>query len=137
MAGGWKSEIRRQRGERDSRCSPQRQPTDEPEKTGNQKRDGRKLHLHLLLEDIHRHLFQDALSKVDAQQRDHERHFGLVVAPRTYAHHHPCDLVVQLPRIVTQVISPIGTKRTCPARHIMSVLGGKADIKDAVSDFRS
>ncbi len=33
-------------------------------------------------------------------------------------------------------MSPIGTKRTCPARHIMSVLGGKADIKDAVSDFR-
>ena len=30
-----------------------------------------------------------------------------------------------------------GTKRTCPAHHIMSVLGGKADIMDAVSDFRS
>ncbi len=34
-------------------------------------------------------------------------------------------------------MSPIGTKRTCPAHHMMSVLGGKADIKDAVSDFRS
>jgi hypothetical protein len=33
-------------------------------------------------------------------------------------------------------MSASGTKRTCPARHIMSVLGGKADIKDAVSDFR-
>jgi hypothetical protein len=34
-------------------------------------------------------------------------------------------------------MSGYGTKRTYPARHIMSVLGGKADIKDAVSDFRS
>ena len=32
-------------------------------------------------------------------------------------------------------MSVVGTKRTCPARHIMSVLGGKADIKDVVSDF--
>jgi hypothetical protein len=33
-------------------------------------------------------------------------------------------------------MSLIGTKRTCPARRVMSVLGRKADIKDAVSDFR-
>jgi hypothetical protein len=41
------------------------------------------------------------------------------------------------PAIQSPPMSLIGTKRTCPARHIMSVLGGKADIKDAVSDFRS
>ncbi len=33
-------------------------------------------------------------------------------------------------------MSPIGTKRTCPARHIMSVLGGKADIPDPRSNVR-
>ncbi len=38
---------------------------------------------------------------------------------------------------VRVTMSAFGTKQTCPARHIMSVLGGKADIKDAVSDFRS
>jgi hypothetical protein len=41
------------------------------------------------------------------------------------------------PAIQSPPMSLIGTKRTCPARHIKSVLGGKADIKDAVSDFRS
>ena len=50
------------------------------------------------------------------------------------------ELRLPLPPIIAVIasrMSGIGTKRTCPVRHIMSVLGGKADIKDAVSDFRS
>jgi len=43
---------------------------------------------------------------------------------------------LELDEFQIAAMSVFGTKRTCPARHIMSVLGGKADIKDAVSDFR-
>ncbi len=43
---------------------------------------------------------------------------------------------LELDEFQIAAMSVFGTKRTCPARHIMSVLGGNADIKDAVSDFR-
>ena len=60
------------------------------------------------------------------------KQFAPVLAPRL----DQAGTCITIELVDTPSMAASGTKQTCPARHIMSVLGGKADIKDAVSDFR-